>query len=100
MKIAYIAYVIDQGEPSKPEIATLDLKGNLREQLIELWKEAFDPEEGDERLPLKFWKRDDHGDLCVEPKDGDDDYLFVTFEDADREKAMRQIRPKTPKWMK
>lgn len=82
-RAAYIGYMVDQREPSKPKLVEL-VEGSIREQLFRMWSELSDEVTDDTELYLE----EDWGDVAV--SDGDI-ALYVTFHDDDRTKALNEL---------
>jgi len=102
--IAYLAYMMEQNEPSRPGIAHLDagdLEGELKKLFIENFPELSDPgrEEGDvwATTPddLSLFKGKIWGDVVVGDKaQRDNCFLFVTFEDKIFAKGLKLRKSK------
>ena len=81
--IAYIAYVPDQNEPSKPHIAQVR-HGSVAEDLKELYLSIFrEDENGNElnKADLRLFRGDHWGDVVVSNAAEEAGFVFVTFED-------------------
>lgn len=102
--IAYLAYMMEQNEPSRPGIAHLDagdLEGELKKLFIENFPEIVkeEDEDGDmqETKPehLSLFKGKIWGDVVVGDKaQRDNCFLFVTFEDKIFTKGLKLRKSK------
>ncbi len=88
MHAAYIFYVIDQNEPSRPEPVELH-PGRLREELLAILNGA-DEEERIQPVSIEAEKGAYYGDVRLE----DPDYgqiVLVSFGDEDRAAAFEEL---------
>ena len=91
MKIAFIGYMVEQNEPSTPHVGDVR-EGHLREDLTSLYISHIYHGLDDEDVKNmqinteEFW-----GDLRVFPDTGEDVFMFVAFEEEDREKALKEL---------
>lgn len=90
IRAAYIGYMSDQNEPSKPELVELDDEF-LNSQLLQLWAGLSGDEDGNPVPPFgaRLEEGSRWGDICVT---NGDVALFVTFHDVDRMTALQKLR--------
>lgn len=89
IRAAYIGYMCDQNEPSKPGLLELE-EGSVREQLVRAWSELSEDDDGDPvpTDPAVLRAEKNWGDVVI--SDGDV-ALFVTFHDDDRVAALTEL---------
>jgi len=104
MKVAFTVYSVGQNEPSRPEIGELDIyyRSGIgrRDEFLKFVRDAMGhdsysvvdgqlfEDDPDDRRPIEliFGKSNKYyGDFQIEIGEGSEMFIFVTFQDEDRE---------------